>query len=128
MPTTTETIESLIDSTPWGFMRPAIYKERNVLLVDTLHGTECVPCDLLGLPDPPSSDDAVAMWNYTDTLYDYLQAGIVDLESVAHSVSGYVCRLSADGYTDCTEWEYCETEADVLRWLKEQAEACEGAV
>jgi len=106
----------------WGDMSPAIYKESHALMVGTTHGTECVPCDMLGLPDPPRADDEQAVHEFAQQVSQYLEGGITDMASLCEPVSGYVCRMSASGYMDCTPWEYCETEGDILRWLESEAE------
>ncbi len=33
-----------------------------------------------------------------------------------------LCRLSASGYTDCTDWTLCHDENDILDWLYNEAE------
>ena len=119
---TTETIATIIATTPWGFMSPEIIRDRNVLLVETMNGMECVPGDTLGLPDPPSIEDDESCQSYATKVSDYCQGGIVDVESACQPMSGYVCRMSASGYMDCSEWIFCETESDVLRWLESEAE------
>lgn len=34
-----------------------------------------------------------------------------------------LCRLSASGYTDCTDWDLCYDENDILEWLEREAES-----
>ena len=76
------------------------FHDSHIALVDTYNGTEVVPCDLLGLDDCPD----------TDTLQEYCEGAIVDPEPAI--VTGYVWRLSAPGYLDCTAWSYAETERE----------------
>lgn len=33
-----------------------------------------------------------------------------------------LCRLSASGYMDCTDWDLCHDENDILQWLTNEAE------
>lgn len=33
-----------------------------------------------------------------------------------------LCRLSASGYMDCTDWELCHNENDILEWISREAE------
>lgn len=33
-----------------------------------------------------------------------------------------LCRLSASGYTDCTDWRLCHDENDILDWISQEAE------
>ncbi len=32
-----------------------------------------------------------------------------------------LCRLSASGYLDCTEWDLCHDENDILEWISREA-------
>ena len=125
MKTTEQQIESLIARTRWGHMRPEIIEEKHVLLVGTLQGTWVIGCDMLGLPDPPAQDDVEGAFKYGELLEPYLPSGITDLESLCEPLKGWLCRMSASGYMDCTEWEYCETVHDVLVYVERQAEECE---
>lgn len=31
-----------------------------------------------------------------------------------------LCRLSASGYMDCTDWALCHDENDILNWITEE--------
>ena len=33
-----------------------------------------------------------------------------------------LCRLSASGYLDCTEWTICHDENDILEWINQEIE------
>jgi hypothetical protein len=64
-----------------------VYDDMECFLVETSHGTECVPCDL--------TDE--------DSLADYLE-GKQSPDEIVERKRGIYCRLSAPGYMDCTEW------------------------
>ncbi len=106
-----------------GFMRPDIRSDGAILLVGTMNGTEVIGCDNLLGEDPPPSDcpeDDANKW--TAKVAEYCSAGIVDPDSCFETVSGFIVRMSAPGYMDATDWTYCVNEADVLRWLENEAE------
>jgi len=119
---TSDKITKLVLALEGEHMTPEISKDRNVLLVGTTAGVQVIPCDTLGLPDPPPSDDSEAVLAYVATIAPYCE-GVIDPEDLCSPVGGYVCRLSASGYLDATSWEYCDTEGDVLRWLEGEAES-----
>jgi hypothetical protein len=104
-------------------MRPEIVRDSHVAFIDTTSGTSVLPLDTLGLPEPPPSDDDEACLAWVASLSDYLPAECVDPEGAVATRSGYVVRMSAPGYMDATEWEYCETEADIAEWLENEAES-----
>ena len=131
---TTQCIALLIDAFR-TFMKPEVIKEKNILHVETMEGTHVVPCDMYGLPDPPhdcetdSDGEAIGgTFEYMNMLIDkgYIP-NCTDPESLCSVSQGYVCRMSAKGYLDCSDWEYCETEADVLRWMEAQHTDHDGA-
>jgi len=84
-----------------GFMQ--LYTEyMKVYSVETSHGTEIVPYDLVG---------------EEGDLHDYLQG-----EQMAGPdlVEGWFARYSANGYLDCTDWVGpCETEEQAIEECKE---------
>jgi hypothetical protein len=82
-----------------------------VVVVETTHGTEIVPTDLVGLT--PSPDD----------LRDYIE-GEPDPE--IETETGWFSRLSAPGYLDCTDW--CgpfASQEEALRELAAHHDVCE---
>lgn len=85
------------------FMQPNIYKGR-AYIVETTYGTEVVPHDLVG-------DGYTPLMGYLDgTPYE-------DQELVIKE--GYLARLSAPGYMDCTEWSFHDTEEEALAYLED---------
>lgn len=108
------------DCSAWDneFMVPEIREDRNILMIDTVDGITVLPCDLLGMPDPPPSDcgpDEAEAW--ITEVNKYVN-GINDPEGLFEPVKGYVVRLHAPGFSDCTPWEYCEDADDVRSWLQ----------
>jgi hypothetical protein len=78
-----------------GFMKPQV-SFFAAYLVETNHGTEVVPEDVCGTI--VDTDDE-GEW---DILYDYLEN---DNIRGVERVEGWWCRLSANGFLDCTGWE-----------------------
>ena len=110
------------------FMRPQIVSDGAILLVSTMSGTECIGCDTVIGSDPPSPDDCEEITQaWIAKVGEYCTGGIVDPDSCFETVEGFICRMSAPGYMDATDWEYCETEADVLRWLESEFSESDGA-
>lgn len=79
------------------------------LRVETLAGMTCIPADLVGVDEPfeevllgcDTSTDPVD-GDMIDRMEPYLDPSteVVSVECV----EGWFARLSAPGYTDCTEW------------------------
>lgn len=70
-----------------SFMTPQYY-ETDYYSVDTNIGTEIVPCDVC---------------NDGTKLSDYVEGNVIYLTGTKRK-HGWVGRLSASGYMDCTEW------------------------
>ena len=92
-------------------------QERDWYEIDTAHGAEFIPAELVGsLECDPESD-----W---DHISDYIS--VFNLEQV-YSIerrSGFGCRLSAPGYMDCTEWSVFNTESEARSHLAEFYDLC----
>ncbi len=71
---------------------------------ETSEGTEIVPLDLVG------GDPSI------DSLADFVSGEIS--EFTVHE-KGFLSRLSAPGYMDCTEWSAHETEKEAEESLAE---------
>ncbi len=99
----------------WGFLKPDIQGPTVCLIIDTDHGTEFLPDDIVSLPafDSPSENATLLR-----LVRPYVNG---EPEEISSSRNCFLCRLSAPGYMDCTDWERCDTEADVLEWLEDQA-------
>lgn len=114
-----------------GHMQPQI-QESGAWVVETASGESfVVPEDLVGAPDEiadESPDDGTISISFAqaekvrDALAEYLPEGISsesEIESAEFHPSGYVCRMSAPGYMDCTDWEWHETEQEAADSLIE---------
>lgn len=79
------------------------------LEIETSHGTEIIPRDLVGeLPD----DIELA----AELVADYVQG---DRITAIAERKGYGARLSAPGYMDCTDWGVYDTESEARDSLTE---------
>lgn len=88
-----------------SFMQPHI-EFGAYYLVETSAGTEIVPQDVCGKPETAHD------------LRDYLEGEPDDSQSFELR-NGWLARMSAAGYTDCTGWTAHETEAEALAYLVE---------
>ena len=96
-----------------SFMQPQIYEGR-YFTVDTSHGSEIVPCDVAGIYDDTTAE----------TLQPYLQGKPQYADDKCVVDTGWLCRLSAPGYMDCTDWYVYKTEADAREAMAE-LQGCE---
>lgn len=86
-----------------GFMRAEWY-QTDYWRIETSAGTCIVPKDV-------ESDRS--------RLAPYVDVGTYDPDDDVYAESGWVGRMSAPGYMDCTDWIACETEEEVKRELAE---------
>lgn len=91
-----------------AFMQPKIYRA-DYFKVNTSCGTEIVPCDVIGL----------TMNVHVDALLNYLEGTPDDPEELCEVSTGYLARLSAPGYLDCTDWSAHATEDEAREYLRE---------
>lgn len=101
------------DSPEWqalcaGFMTPDIYFG-GFFLVETSAGTECIPADVIGRTCSTAAE----------SFADYCEGSIDDPDALVEYREGWLARLSAPGYMDCTDWSHHETEADAVEYLVE---------
>ncbi len=85
-----------------SFMQPQIYKGQ-AWVCETSHGTEVVPADLVSAD--PSREELAQFCEGT-------------VES-SEKKSGYLARMSAAGYMDCTHWEIHDTVKEARASLEE---------
>ena len=89
-----------------GFMEPEIYHGA-YYSVETDCGTEIIPEDVAGRV------------NHNSDLQDYCEGKILEpLEYVTRN-GGWLGRLSAPGYLDCTPWGVYDTEQEAIDSLQE---------
>jgi hypothetical protein len=88
-----------------AFMEPEIYRGE-YYAVDTSIGNEIVPADVVGTV------------NSVADLAEYVEGEISD--SVPPPVkTGWLFRLSAPGYLDCTDWSVADSEEEARAELEE---------
>lgn len=90
------------------FMQPDI-QQGSYFSVETTHGTEIVPADLI------HNRSEV----YAHELITYLEGEPRDPDETLHAEEGWLARLSAPGYLDCTEWSAHKTEQEAKDYLEE---------
>jgi hypothetical protein len=90
-----------------AFMEPEIYKGQ-YYEVSANHGeTYIVPVEAAG-----------TVTTYGE-LADYVEGTIDEPEEPAVLLTGWLARLSAPGYMDCTDWTVCDSRAAAEEYLKE---------
>ena len=91
-----------------SFMKPVIeYSE--YFEVETKCGTEIVPADLGG-------DVEIVR---AGSLQSYCEGEILDPDAQLTAEAGWLARLSAPGYMDCTSWSAHDSEEEAKRYLEE---------
>lgn len=90
-----------------SFMQPVVvYGE--YFEVETTLGVEIVPADLV-------SGDLVK----AEDLTNWFSGRPLEPSSWLEKQSGYLARMSAPGYMDCTSWTAHKTEQEALDFLRE---------
>ncbi len=89
-----------------SFMKPVILKGK-FFRVETDIGTEIVPGYLI---DRTMSTDVSA-------LVEYLEGTPVDEDATVECEEGFVARMSASGYMDCTDWTAHKTQHEAMQYL-----------
>lgn len=90
------------------FMKKQIIRDR-AYQVETTHGTEIVPFHIVG----------VSEYFLSDHLQPYCEGKVRLGQKIERLPLGYVYRLSAPGYLDCTPWGYASTEPMATISLRE---------
>ncbi len=114
-------IDEMLDKYDWGFMTPDISREpESAYIVETDNGSSVVPESVVNVSMSPMDSE-------TDNEFCLARiAPYVDGKPQSiKRVNGYLCRLSASGYMDRTDWEFCATLREVLDWLENEAESVE---
>lgn len=96
-PSVTEQIEALIEKFDGQFMKPQIYTKLTVSQIENKYG-EC---------------------RFAEQGEEYLEKDEKITETYKNAC---LCRLSASGYMDCTDWTLCHDENDILDWISTEAE------
>lgn len=77
--------------------------------VDTTAGTEIVPADVIGRT---CATDVSALLNY-------LEGTPLDDDELCPIKTGWLSRMTAPGYMDCTAWSAHATEKEAIDYLTE---------
>lgn len=85
-----------------SFMKPEIV-ESECYIVETNIGTEIVPCYVAGTVETCAD------------LADYLEGTPGEPGEAPEIESGWLWRLSAPGYMDCTDWCRADTREEAIR-------------
>ena len=89
-----------------SFMQPYIALE-TYFEVDTSSGTEIVPTDVVGR----------TMDVHVEALLNYLDGAPNDLDAMCEVQTGWLCRMTAPGYLDCTSWNAFESWGTAAKYL-----------
>lgn len=102
-----------------SFMKPVIYQGA-FYLVETSEGTELIPFDVvggnIGLQMGETWYGEESIWKSVLTaLSPFVNTHVDSVELT----SGFYGWYSADGYMDCTDWVWADTEEEVSSTLEE---------
>ena len=95
-----------------SFMKPEI-EHGTWYEVDTTHGIFFLPYDVLGW-----SEDELLSEDWQSCTEDYIEGEPQEIKVV----DGWGVRMSASGYTDCTEWSVFDTEQEAIDFCAEAYE------
>lgn len=100
-----------------SFMQPEVWEEDHYE-IETNCGTECVPVSVCGEWGDFDKDIDRDDWLESARRHfrDYLEGG--EIYGVDRR-SGWLCRMSAPGYLDCTDTASFDTEAEAIEYLLE---------
>lgn len=88
------------------FMQPQVYKGQ-YFSIETTEGTEIVPSDVIGR----------TVGTAAEAFENYVSGSIEDPDECIECKSGWLARMSAPGYMDCTEWTVYDSEAEAWEQL-----------
>ncbi len=91
-----------------SFMQPQVFED-DYFEVDTTIGTEIVPADLIGR----------TCATHVEALLNYLEGKPLDPDEEVELKRGWLARMSAPGYMDCTEYSVFTTEYEAWAFLVE---------
>ena len=95
-----------------SFLQPQIV-ETAYWAIETPMGTEFIPADVADFDGDPWDESAeAARPEFVDVFRDYLESD--DIQS-AERVDGFLWRLSAPGYFDCTDWSPAASVTEAIR-------------
>lgn len=92
-----------------SFMQKQVYFG-GYFSIDTNIGTEIVPADVIqGAIDGITQPGALFS---VELFYDYLEGKPEDEEELVEYKQGWLGRMSAPGYLDCTDWSVYSSEEE----------------
>lgn len=91
-----------------GFMQPQVF-HGGYFKIETTIGTEIVPAHVVG----QTTD------THTKRFYNYVEGRPLDLFATIPYQEGWLARMSAPGYMDCTDWSVHATEEAAYAALAE---------
>lgn len=97
------------------FMQPQVYS-CDYWQLDTNNGTTILPADVCGTLGLSLGDSIEFGSPHINPFRDYVEGGCVDSALLCN---GFIGRMSAPGYMDCTDWGAYETEQEAIDDLKE---------
>ena len=103
---THEELKEAFEELNQGFMKPCIVQETYVT-VDTTAGMEIV---LVAMPEGVSL-------LYAEDMQDHCEGTVLAPTAQLKVESGWLARLSAPGYTDCTDWTEHPSREAAERYL-----------
>lgn len=89
-------------------MQPVI-EHAQYFQLETTAGTETIPADVIGR----------TVGTAAETFANYCEGSIVDPDECIECKTGWIARMSAPGYMDCTEWAAFDTEQAAEDYLVE---------
>lgn len=91
-----------------AFMQPQVYFGE-YFAVETTAGTEIVPEYMVNRTADVTGED----------LLNYLEGKPCDSEANLERKEGWLARMTAPGYLDCTDWTAHDTEKEAIEYLDE---------
>jgi hypothetical protein len=91
-----------------GFMKPVVY-QGGYFEIDTTQGIQIVPDDVLGWTTPTVAKE----------FDNYIEGEPLDPDEVIEHKTGWLARLSAPGYMDCTDWTAHATLEEAEQYLED---------
>jgi hypothetical protein len=100
------------------FMQRQVTGKQHWVRVETTHGTEFVPGELLQVRDSDTATHPLSDFDrerYKKAIWQYTEGE----PQLWENIIGYGARLSAPGYMDCTEWCVFDTDEEAEEYLSE---------
>lgn len=89
-----------------SFMQPYVYHGL-YFAIETSYGTEIVPADVIGRTCGTAAE----------AFQNYVEGTIEDTDDCVECQEGWLARMSAEGYMDCTDWTAHASEQEAVDYL-----------